>query len=62
MKVREINDQIRHFCNISFSFLIQTTTAATDPDYKFGFTVGTQANATDNSQNTCSGKRVNCWL
>ena len=48
---------------IYFSFLIQTATAAaTDPDYNFGFTAGTQANTTYNSQNICSGKSYGCIM
>ncbi|MBV9177418.1 MAG: hypothetical protein JO297_10295 [Nitrososphaeraceae archaeon] len=48
---------------IYFSFLIQTATAAaTDPDYNFGFTAGTQANTTYNSQQICSGKSYGCIM
>ena len=47
---------------ISFSFLIQTTIAATDPDYNFGFTAGKHANTTSNSQNICSGKSYGCIM
>jgi hypothetical protein len=50
-------------CAIISYLLIQTATAAaTDPDYNFGFTAGTQANATDNSQNICSGKNYGCII
>jgi len=34
---------------IDLNVYIQTATAATDPDYNFGFTAGTHANTTDNS-------------
>jgi hypothetical protein len=47
---------------ISFSFLIQTTTAATDPDYNFDFAAGIHANTTENSQNICSGKDYGCII
>ena len=49
-------------CAIISSLLIQTATAATDPDYNFGFTAGTHANTTDNSQNICSGKSYGCII
>jgi len=49
-------------CAIVSSFLIQIATAATDPDYNFGFTAGTHANTTDNSQDICSGKNYGCII
>lgn len=47
---------------IKISFLIQTTTAATDPDYNYDFAAGIHANTTENSQNISSGKDYGCII
>jgi|SRR5918912_545009 hypothetical protein len=49
-------------CAIISSLLIQTAIAATDPDYNFGFTAGTHANMTVNSQQICTGKNYGCII